>query len=462
MDAIQQARQRGATDDQILNNLLRANPAQAINIDKARARGANSTQIIDEMVKQNTQVQSPGFLQKVGGVVQKIFPGQKIGEGIGTSVAALGRLAKGDQQGFRDILETQVTPKEIAGDVAKSIAFAGAAGVSPAMTVMGKAAQFGTLGAVSGAGQAATESKSGTEIAREAVQAGAVGAGVGVAFGLAEKGFKALSNLLGKTGTKMQTAVIKPTQADIKDGFKIETVNKYNLGGSLKQTFEKTDAKLDELAKELNTKLAANKTPVDLSDVYEKTAKRVLGSKFESFGANAQIESAIDKLRGEIANVAGQNGLVSIPEAQIVKRASGHFGAWNFGVPTPEVTAQQKVYNTFYNELKTAIEKASPDGVGQINKQISELIPVMNALIRRIPVAERSATLSLTDIITLTGAAFEPRALGLSLLNLASKSGRVGAALSKTPQVSIGGVEPLVRTATTGTISQHQNEKPEK
>lgn len=375
-------------------------------------------------------VPQTNFIEKASNVVSKVFPGKKLGEAIGTSVASIGRSIAGDKQGARDILATQVSPKAVAGDVLQSIALAGTAGLTPAASVAGKAAQFGGLGATTGAGKALIEGK---PVVKETLKGAAIGAATGAAVGVAEKGIKVLSRFFGKAGEKIQTSVIKPSQADIRDGFKIETVNKYNLGGSLKNTFEKTDVKLDELSKELTKKLSTNKTPIDLNSVYERTAKKLLGNKLESFGSNAQMEGAIDKLRQEIIGVAGNNGLVSIPEAQLVKRASGHFGAWTFGVPTPEATASQKVYNAFYNEIKKEIEKASPEGVKQINKQISELIPVMNALIRRIPVAERNAALSLSDIITLSAASLEPRALSLSLLNLASKSGTVGKILSGAP-----------------------------
>lgn len=389
-------------------------------------------------------------LQKATNVVNKIFPGGKLGEAIGTSYAAGKELVKGNKQGFEDIIDTQVSPKAVAGDLAKIVTTSASAALPIAGSIAGKAAQFGTLGAVSGAGQAASEDKTLPEIGKQSLKSGAMGAAVGGVIGTAEKSIKGLANLFGEAGKKIQTTVIKPSQADIKDGFKIDTVNKYGLGGSLKQTFEKTDAKLDVLSKELNAKLKSSNTSLDLNSVYDKTVKRLLGNKLESFGSNAQMEGAIEKLRNEIIGVTGKNGLVSIPEAQLVKRASGHFGAWTWGVPTPEATASQKVYNTFYNELKTAIEKGSPAGVQGVNKQISDLIPVMNALIRRIPVAERNSTLSLTDIISLTAATFEPRALGLTLLNLASKSGTVGAMLTKTPALgkSVEKLEPVARSIT--------------
>lgn len=412
----------------------------------------NTIRFVVDDFKQKYSVQDAkpqkGILQKTGDVLNKIFPGKQVGEAIGT-LAGLGiSKAKGTSE-FYDT--SAPSPLQVGGDILKGAATVGAAGVTPAASLLGKSAQFGALGATTGAGQALVEKKPAGEVATESLKSGITGAAIGAAIGLAGKGIRAMSNLLGKGGEKIQTSVIKPSQADIKDGFKIETVNKYNLGGSLKNTFEKTDLKLDELSRELNTKLAANKTPVNLTDVYDKTAKRLFGNKLENFGSNAQMEGAIEKLRQEIVGVAGENGLVSIPEAQLVKRASGHFGAWSWGIPTPEATASQKVYNTFYNELKTAIEKSSPEGIKEINKQISELIPVMNALIRRIPVAERNSAISLTDIISLTGATLDPRALSISLINRLTKSGTIGAVLSKTPKAGetvSKAVEPIGRVIT--------------
>lgn len=389
-------------------------------------------------------------LQKMERVLTKIFPGKQIGEAIGTQIA---KATVPPEQ--REFVSEGPTAKQVLGDVARAGLTIATPLIPPAGGVIGRAAQFGAIGGLGGATTAMAE---GGDVVSSAKTGALTGAAIGGTLGILEKGVKAFGNFLGKTGEKIQTTVIRPTQADIKDGFSINTVNKYNLGGSLKTTFEKTDRVLDKLSADLNQKLGATSNKVDLNDVYNKTAKRLLGNKLESFGSNAQMDSAIEKLKNEIATVAGQTGKLSIPDSQLVKRAAGHFGAWSFGVPTPEATASQKVYNTFYNEMKTAIEKASPEGVKQINQEISKLIPVMNALIRRIPVAERNNVLSLTDIITATGAVFDPRSLGLTALNLASKSGTVGAKLAKTPQITSGlvsKVEPAIRsTLPLGTIKE--------
>jgi len=386
-------------------------------------------------------------LDKVSGFFDTVFGGGKIGEAIGTEIAK--RTVPEEQKQF---ISPGPTGKQLAGDVLRIGATIGAAGLPVAGSILGKATQFGVLGATAGAGKELIEGGGIKEVAIGAGIGGALGVGTGATFGLAEKGIKSLGGLLGKAGEKIQTSVIKPTQADIKDGFSIGTVNKYNLGGSLKKTFEKTDSLLDNLSSELNKKITTSKVPVDLNEIYEKTAKRLLGDKFQSFGVNQSLDKALENLRNEIVAVSGKNGLVNLTEAQVVKRASGHFGAWLYGIPDAESTARQRVYNTFYNEIKQGIEKAAPEGVRGINKQISELIPVMNALIRRIPVAQRNSAISLTDIITATGAVFEPQALGLTLLNLASKSGKVGAGLAKFgPKVGetigkgIQTIEPLVR-----------------
>lgn len=389
--------------------------------------------------------------EKVGGFLE----GQRVLKGINDLIGTTG-LAKGITQGIflkftpegKDLLNqvaegkiTQedvekiigktATTKEILGSAIQTGATAIAATVPVAGSILGKAAQFGGIGALSGAGGALERGEGIGGVARGAALSSLAGAGIGVGTGLGEKGFKAFGRFLGRTGEKIQTSIIKPTQADIRDGFSIQTVNKYKLGGSLQETFSKTDDLLDRLSRDLGTKIKASKSTLDLNETYEQTAKRVLGNKFESFGSNKSIDNALENLRSEIVSVSGKSGVIGIPEAQTIKRASGHLGAWFHGIPDPDATARQKVYNTFYNEIKTAIEQKSPLGVQEVNKQISELIPVMNALIRRIPVAERNATMSLGDIITLTGATLEPRALGVSLLNLASKSGKVGAFLTE-------------------------------
>ena len=395
------------------------------------------------------------FLHKAEGITSKLFAGQKVGQAIGTLGGYLYTKAKDKIQGTNvaDYYDLSApTPLQVAGDVAKGAVQVAGAKMPVASSVMGKTAQFGVLGGASSGANAIAEGKDAESVAKDTVSGALVSALVGFSFGVAEKALKGATNLTSKTGEKIQYNVINPSKADINDGFDIKTIEKYNLGGSLKDTFSKGDAALDDLTRQLNEKLAENKVPVDLNAVYDRTSKRLLGNQLENFGSNASMDKAVEKLREEVVRISGNNGLVTIPEAQVVKRASGHFGSWMYGMADPDSTASQKVYNTFYNELKNEIENVSPEGVREINKQMSEIIPVMNAVIRRIPVAERNAAISLTDIITLTGASLEPTALSLTLINRLSKMGTVGSALAKTRglgQSALQGAEQITQSLIT-------------
>lgn len=415
-----------------------------------QARGMDMP-TIENIAKQKgyTLPKNQDWLEKTNAIVGKIFPGQKVGESIGT-LAGYGISKLKGTSDFYDLSAPK--PKQVIGDVLQGAASVAGAKLPAASSIVGKAAQFGGIGAVSGAGSAMAQDKSTAEVAQSAGKGLAAGALLGATFGVVEKSLSKFGNTANKVGQKIQYSVVRPSQADIKDGFKIDTIRKYNLGGSLNDTMHKTDSRMEQLSKELNAKLAKSNASINMNDVYENTISRLFGDRLSGFGSNTQLSNAAEKLRNEIVYSTGPNGLTSVPEAQVIKRAAGHYGAWQYGFQDPEAKASERVYNIFYNELKNEIERKSPPGVREINRQISELIPVMNAVIRRIPVAERNRGLSLTDIISLTAAVSEPRSLLITGLNFAQKSGRVGNLLTKTPNLTnavnrgIGAVEQTAKT----------------
>lgn len=234
------------------------------------------------------------------------------------------------------------------------------------------------------------------------------------------------SRATGKLGQKIQETVIRPRDIDYRDGFKIENVNKYKLGGSLKQTVAKTQTKLNDLTEQLNTKLKKSNASVNLNTVYDDTIRKLSGDKRLTFGDNKAIQKVLGDLKSEITDVAGENGLTDIYGATLVKRGAGTKGAWAYGRVEPDASAVEKVYTAFYGALKDAIEKNAPKEVADINKQISELIPISNASLRRLPVEQRNNVISLTDSIGLYGAMFDPKALALIGANRLSKSGKFG------------------------------------
>lgn len=306
-----------------------------------------------------------------------------------------------------------------------------------------------TTGLVKGTGTlskiAKTAIGSGTEAlatgAQSAIQEGEINDNVKTAsliaslFPVAGQVLKSSGSGVSKLGQKIQQSVIKPSIKDIEDGFKVDTINKFNLGGSLEQTLAKTNAKMNDLSSQLKDKLANSVIPVNLNNVYSTTEKRLLENKAGSFGNISSIQKVLNNLKNEITEVGGQNGLVDLVEANLIKRGAGTKGSWVFGNPDPDSKAVETVYNTFYNEIKKSIEQAAESsgqgGIKEINKQLSELIPVNNAVLRRIPVESRNNAIGLTDLITITGSIFDPRALVLTGVNRLSRSGQVGNLLVK-------------------------------
>lgn len=262
--------------------------------------------------------------------------------------------------------------------------------------------------------------------ARAAAQAGIAGS-VSTARGndtetaakdaLLSGGFTALFGLLGKAaaplGERIELSLLKPVKSDLQ-GVKsapevapqtlVKNVYKYELGGTLVQSYEKAQALTRDLGNRMRAVLAANPSAdVDLLDVLSDTSNELKAAKASNFGTNANIDKAVDNLLSEIHNVS-PSGKVNLADAQDVKQALGYMGSWQNGARDADSAAVETVANAMYTKLKNAIETASGQSaeVKAINQQFGDVIPIKNALIRRIPVAARREPVSLKEFIALT------------------------------------------------------------
>jgi hypothetical protein len=376
--------------------------------------------------------------------------GQKILEGIGSlaGLDVIGKkiagaiapafVSKENQPFLKEVIKKEdPTWGQVAGATGKLAlttstlgtgAVAGKLGLTGAKALGAKIAEGGIIGGA----YTALDNVSKKEDAGEGVITGAlVGGAIPLVGAGIKKGIQKLGGGAIKAGQKIQSSLIRPTKADISDGFDIANIKKYGLGGNLQTTLQKTDDKLAELTTQLKAKIGSRPSAViDLNDVAEKTTKEILSNKSKYFGDNAGVKRVLQNLADEIESVS-KNGLVDLPEAQILKQAAGQKGAWVFGFVDPDAKATEMIYTKFYQQLKKEIEAKAPEGVKGINKAISDLIPISHAIIRRIPVAERNNVFSLTDIIS-GGLSFgNPKALGLFIANRLTKSGQFAELLGK-------------------------------
>lgn len=233
---------------------------------------------------------------------------------------------------------------------------------------------------------------------------------------VAAEGMKTLS-------TRINKFAIKAGKKDIEDGFSYDTINKYKLGGNLQKMATKTGDEIKKTAEELKDVLKSSDETIDLNSAYYKTYEKMKEGKFRLFGENKAVDRALSNLADELDNVKGANDGVNLYEANLIKQGAGAKGSWVYGKVDPDAVANEKVYSKFYSVLKEEIEKADgSDVVQSLNKKLGELIPVQNAILRRIPVAERQAVIGLQDSMYLFGALLDPRSLFLNLGTIATKS----------------------------------------
>ena len=237
---------------------------------------------------------------------------------------------------------------------------------------------------------------------------------------------KPVSGALKGIGEKIQTTVIRPTIRDAKDGFKIVNVSKYGFEGTLEQTLTKAHVRMNKLYRQLESKLKASDKKIDLNDIFRKTVVTIKGKERVSFGDVLALRRAMGSLRKEIGAIAPKSKSVDILTAQQIKRGAGTKGAWVFGNPDKDARAVERVYTAFYRNMREAIEKSSPSGIKEINKQISDIIPISNAVLRRLPIEQRNNVISVTDSIGLYAAVLDPRALSLLGASKLSKSKKFG------------------------------------
>jgi len=462
-ESIQEAKKRGADDDFIFQKIYEQNPNKQGVFEIAKKRGSNSTQIINEILKQNAP--SKSFKQKILERDDWIGKMGRFGEGVGEAqketlkgagkgtlstlrnMSSLGeRMLSGAwrailPQKYDKNFEVDKTsaekliPKEYvtatnkwqkAGFMAEQIAefLIPGSKLSKAEKGMRLVPKMVTEATFVG-GMTAMQKGKFDEDARLAAM-------IGAAFPLAGKAWQKGKQYLGKgmqmTGKKIMSSVMRPYIADVKDGFKMDYVFKHDLGGTLSETLYKTSKKLNYMGAKLSNTLKSSDEMIDLNAVYKSTKTRLVGKdvKAKRFGEIGSINNVLKQLKDEIKKSIGKSGKANLVDANFVKKGAGAKGAWVYGMADKDARATAKVYTTFYQELRKAIETSGPKNIQAINKTISELIPIQNAILRRIPVAERNNLLSLTDTLGLFATIFDPKALAATGVNSLLKSAKVG------------------------------------
>jgi hypothetical protein len=278
---------------------------------------------------------------------------------------------------------------------------------------LGGAVSGGATGGILG-GATATAGK----VIRGVLQPGKTVAGIG-------KGIK-------EAGESIQQRVIKPTQKDIKAGFKIENVSKYDVGGNLGDSFvrvkDQIKSNMEELNNIVSTIAPKKRYKFDLENYVDELESKYKTGGVQLLGQGKKVLSEVENLKGELDLALGNNwrdNLSGFEDVLDIKRRAGLNAAFMHDITKSQPTPEEKVWTDFYMLLKDKLEKEAPPEFQAVNRRLSDLIPIEQALIRRIPIAERQNVLNVADIVSLSASAIDPRALTIGVLNRVLKSGTV-------------------------------------
>lgn len=246
--------------------------------------------------------------------------------------------------------------------------------------------------------------KIGMDVA-ELIPAGFFGAKAGgkVTTGGLKTGGKAAKAAAGRVqGTK-----VKIGTPEFNKGAANKLYTKYGVFGNAKSVKKQWKTKIDAVAKQVREKITKSDTMADpdnytfVDDIFSQAEKSA-----EKFGksktAVTEIKKELQKLRNTF-DEAYPEGKMDLLDTHTEKQFIGKKGDWlaeagsRSGNPSAPVSAQ--AHNALYDAMKTVVENKGSPGIKELNKQLSEMIPMERAASKQVLVSNRKNLIPLDDYI---------------------------------------------------------------
>lgn len=251
---------------------------------------------------------------------------------------------------------------------------------------------------------------------------------------------KGIAPKIESAASRIEGTKVKINAPEQKMGAKNEYYSKYNVFGDAKSVQSQWIDKIKSTSDELKAKIASVKddpnVSVNMLDILSNAENRVLEqSDFGRKAVRREINNALNDIIDKYGDEAGNLNLV---DAQMIKRSAGKHGDWYenpFGGKSADNSnIKSKVYNTIYDELKNDLEDKGPEGIKELNKQLSEMIPMERAASKQILVQSRKNPISFDDYVggiasIASAAAGNLAPAALAGVNMATKSPNVAKGL---------------------------------
>jgi hypothetical protein len=278
----------------------------------------------------------------------------------------------------------------------------GAKFLSKAPTLLKAAIGTGIQGAEQGAASSAYQ-----QAEKGNIDPGEVAAqtGIGAGFGAASTGLGGLvsegaGNLFKKAAERNVNIELRPGQRGASMGYEPENALKYDLVGKPREIADKSQTILTDLntrAKEIG---AESDATVNLPSILDKARQQF--SREKNVHDFDKISQFIDGLE-QTYQKAFESPDVDLADAMSLRTQVGDKAAFvgardRGGMTTdPDADWKEKIFNNIYSSLKDEIHaKAGPE-LQAINRQQSEIIPIRQVALRRMPIAESNLRAGLMD-----------------------------------------------------------------
>lgn len=214
-----------------------------------------------------------------------------------------------------------------------------------------------------------------------------------------------------KGAERIQQTVLRPRTGDWRSGFDIKNIEKYGVQGSVDEVLSKSQSQIDDAASQLSNLIKEGKdggARINLYGVIDRAEARLrkegsadLVSELKPIMKKFRTWAKVESSRGGVNRI----GSVDLLEGQKFKQMMGGYGDWEKAADaskaliTTDERFQSRAAKAVYDELRKEIENTGPEGIKELNKKLSELIPIRAAAAHRKIVSDRNNPISLKDMI---------------------------------------------------------------
>src|SRR3990167_6128288 len=350
-----------------------------------------------------------GVLEKTTNIVNKVFPGEQVGQAIGTLGGLAfektkGLLGKQDNSQFYDI--SAPSPKQVLGDVANiGLTVAGTKGVGTTGNFTSRLLKTIGLGAGLGGTKAISEGGGIKDVTKSTLVGGAVGA----ALPIAGAGLRAIgkqieqlpARFVNSALSRNKSQVLNDIAKDKVDDFAKYVVQNKSALKSANTHFNESSSAVEVLSNKINSALssAARKSGAKIT-IGTNSFLDNLAKIPEAQGAllkRDDIKTIVMRLAPQTKQLLSKSSL-TLEEAnrlrQLVDRTLGDREFLGGQLSSDKIILKQ-----FANNLREVVKNKAPEGTRRLFTELSNEIRFRDGLLERIARKAGNQVLSFGDFI---------------------------------------------------------------